>query len=322
MRNKQRRTTSIDVARAAGVSQSTVSFVLNNDPRQSISEETRLRVKSVANELGYQPFAPARALRAGINRIVLVVWPELTIETGISMLLEALASVVEKQGFSLILQIGFDAKSDLLAANLSPAVVVWLGDKDDADSMTSLAQLNAPIVTVTGHNWFASGPRLQVDYLAKYGHLPIVFAATDKVQLQSMCNSRINIVRQTCEGYGFAEPRVVTISQVREEARRTMQELIATQSLPFSICAFNDDVAFVCLAALYDLKVAVPEDVSVIGHDNTRIGELCNPPLTTIGASASNLLEQLCASVLSVCQNGPVLEVLTPTSQVIVRSSV
>ena len=61
------------VARASGVSRATVSYVLNNDPRQSIPAETRERVLKAARTLGFQPFAPARSLRAGYSRLVLLV---------------------------------------------------------------------------------------------------------------------------------------------------------------------------------------------------------------------------------------------------------
>jgi DNA-binding LacI/PurR family transcriptional regulator len=64
----KKRLTSADVARASGVSRGTVSYVLNNDPRQSIPTETRERVLKAARTLGYQPFAPARSLRAGYSR--------------------------------------------------------------------------------------------------------------------------------------------------------------------------------------------------------------------------------------------------------------
>ena len=73
MEKEQGRVTSEDVARASGVSRATVSYVLNNDPRQSIPQETRERVLKVARELGYRPFTAARILRAGYSRIVLVV---------------------------------------------------------------------------------------------------------------------------------------------------------------------------------------------------------------------------------------------------------
>ena len=83
----------------------------------------------------------------------------------------------------------------------------------------------------------------------------------------------------------------------------------------------TDDVAFATLAALYDLQIAVPEAVSVIGHDNSLIAELSNPALTTIGTETSELSQQLSASVLSVCQGGPVLETGMPDAKVIVRAS-
>src|SRR5437879_6213062 len=101
MSSEQRRVKSIDVARAAGVSQATVSYVLNNDPRQSIPEETRARVVEAARRLGYQPYAPARSLRLGKSKIVLVVWQESVIEAAVSELVETLARAVAEQGYSL-----------------------------------------------------------------------------------------------------------------------------------------------------------------------------------------------------------------------------
>jgi DNA-binding LacI/PurR family transcriptional regulator len=71
--------------------------------------------------------------------------------------------------------------------------------------------------------------------------------------------------------------------------------------LPFVICAFNDEVALAALAALSDLKIAVPDAVLVIGHNKTMIAELSIPPLTTIGRETPDLVERLIASVLSVC---------------------
>ena len=67
MEKEQRRVTSEDVARASGVSRATVSYVLNNDPRQSIPLETRERVLKIARELGYRPSTAARILRARIQ---------------------------------------------------------------------------------------------------------------------------------------------------------------------------------------------------------------------------------------------------------------
>ena len=73
--SRPRRATSSDVARLAGVSRATVSYVLNGRADQSIPEATRDRVLAAAAELAYVPNAASRALRAGESRLVLLVNP-------------------------------------------------------------------------------------------------------------------------------------------------------------------------------------------------------------------------------------------------------
>lgn len=321
MYGEKRRITIKDVAVEAGVSHVTVSYVLNNNPNQSIPEGTRTKVMEAVRKLDYRPSASARSLRLGKSKIVLVVWPESTIEESASQLFDLLTSAVKSIGFSLVWQMGQSSEYEQLADNLAPAVVVWLGDENDTETISSLERFRTPIVTLSGHNWFMNGPRMQIEYLLKQDPRPIIFADTEKPQLQSMSDIRLNIVRQVCHEHGVPEPRVVTIPQSREKARVAVSDLLEVQSMPFALCAFNDDVAFAALAALYDLHIAVPEAVSVIGHDDTRIAELSNPPLTTIGRESTDLLERLIASVLSVCQGGPVLETGAMQAKVIVRAS-
>lgn len=80
-------------------------------------------------------------------------------------------------------------------------------------------------------------------------------------------------------------------------------------------------MAFATLAALSDLHIAVPEAVSVIGHDDTMIAELSIPPLTTVSLEQPDLTEALIASVLSICQGGPAREIGPLRPKVIVRAS-
>jgi DNA-binding LacI/PurR family transcriptional regulator len=319
--DRPKRVTSRDVAREAGVSQSTVSFVLNNDPRHSIPEETRLRVINAARKLEYHPYAPARTLRMGKSKIVLVVWPEAAVEEGVSQLIDELTGAVAPLGFSLVWQIGISTEHEQLAANLAPAVVVGLVNETNTALSASLHRYQVPVVTLAGGGLLLTGPRLQVEYLIQQGSRSIVYAATDKPQLQDMCRARLEIVRQACREHGVPEPQVVTIPQSREKARQAIADLLKAQPAPFALCAYNDDVAFAALAALSDLHIAVPDSVRVIGHDNTRIAELCIPPLTTVSIASSDLIRQLIASVVSILQGGPVLEIETPQSKVIVRSS-
>lgn len=321
MSAKQRRITSKDVALKAGVSQATVSYVLNNDPRQTIPEDTRAKVIEAMRQLDYQPYAPARLLRTGKSKVVLVVYQQSAIESGVSRILEELAEAVGKLGYSLIWQLAFSPEHEHLTGNLAPAAVIWLGDSNNTNALAILQRFKAPIIMLAGRNWFEQGPRLQVEYIIKKGPRPIVFAGTEKPQLQSMSQARLDIVRQSCVENGLPEPRNVTISLIRVKARQTIADLLAVQSPPFAICAFNDDVAFAALAALSDLNIAVPESVSVIGHDDSMIAELCNPPLTTIGATSSTVTERLIANVVSVLQGGTVQEAIPLRAEVIARES-
>ena len=107
MSSKRERITSVDVAREAGVSQATVSYVLNNDPRQTIPEDTRAKVLEAVRKLDYQPYAPARSLRTGQSKVVLVVYQQSSIESGVSRILEEIAEAVGKLGFSLVWQLAF-----------------------------------------------------------------------------------------------------------------------------------------------------------------------------------------------------------------------
>ena len=321
MSSERSRATIMDVAREARVSVATVSYVLNKDPHQTFPEETQARVREAARKLGYRPSALARSLRTGKSNIVLVVWPESVVEGSISALIEQLAQAVAKIGFSLLWQFGFSPEQHHLAANIAPTVVVGLVDDTDRAAMASLQRFQAPIVTLANYGWVSMGPRAQVEYLLEQGARPIVYAAPEKPQLQRLARTREDVVRQVCGEHGLPSLHVVTVSQVREKARQQLADLLAVQAPPFAVCAFNDDVAFAALAAFSDLNIAVPEAVSVIGHDNTMIAELSIPSLTTIGLDNLDLAERLSASVLSVCQGGPVLEIGSFRPTVIVRAS-
>ncbi len=256
MNGKQGRITSVDVAREAGVSQATVSYVLNNDPRQTIPEDTRAKVLEAARKLDYQPYAPARSLRMGKSKIVLVVYPESVVETGLSRVMEDLTVATADLGYSLVWQMGFSPESQNLVANLAPAVVVALVDANDTAAITSLQRFKAPIVTLAGRSWFSSGPKLQVEQLLKNGSRPIVFAGSEKPQLRTMSQSRLNIVRQACAEHGLPEPSIVTIPQRREKAREVMADLLEVKPTPFALCAI----------------LPFPHQSSIISHDNSPLG--------------------------------------------------
>ena len=98
----RQRTTIDDIAREAGVSRATVSFVLTKNPHQTISLATREKVQQAARRLGYQSFAPARLLRTGHSSTVLLVMRTIHIAAIYAYLVELLAKALNAHGFNLL----------------------------------------------------------------------------------------------------------------------------------------------------------------------------------------------------------------------------
>src|SRR5215218_9071233 len=95
-----RRVTSADVARMAGVSRATVSYVLNDTPHQTISAHTRDRVLHAAAVLGYAPSAAARTLRTGRSDVVLCLLPDWPIGPEVGSMLGNLSTALARSGLT------------------------------------------------------------------------------------------------------------------------------------------------------------------------------------------------------------------------------
>src|SRR3954471_9609606 len=147
MTSPTKRSTSADVARAAGVSRTTVSFVLNDKPGLSIPEETRKRVLDAARRLDYRPRASARSLAAGRSDVVLFAIPDLPIGAGISRFAEELAAALAHLGLTLVTHLaGAHGRPlpDVCATVGATAVVGFVSF--DADTVRALHRAGAQVV--------------------------------------------------------------------------------------------------------------------------------------------------------------------------------
>lgn len=323
MDKEQRRVTSEDVARASGVSRATVSYVLNNDPRQSIPQKTRERVLKIAQELGYRPFTAARILRAGYSRIVLVVLQFEMVDPAMARSLKELETALAEKNFSLIWYVGIHTALDHIhpSANLTPAVIVSLVDETDADISEFLRQFNVPILSMNSEtSWQAVG-RAQVSYLAERGHWRMVFAAPERRDVQWLAQARLDGVRQGCAERALEPPIVQVIPSSRDGAIEAIMHLLAQQSPPFGVCCYNDEVAFAVLAACSDTSIKVPESVAVIGCDDIPLAQLSIPSLTTITFDDRQWLTSLTENILAASRGEPIREILPKPLSIVIRSS-
>ncbi|MFG2953671.1 LacI family DNA-binding transcriptional regulator [Streptomyces sp. NPDC048291] len=274
------RVTLTDVAKASGVSRATVSFVLNDDPRQTISTATRERVMAAAHELGYVPHGIARALREGASRIVV-----LSVDHGLEgnfsrSYILGLDEELAEHDHVLLVRHGRAAPENLqkVLDAIAPRAVLRLGEAymhghepDDSD----------------WEHGFAFNAGLQIGYLADHGHSHIAMAMPDYDF--PLTEARLGYAREAARRLGLPPLERFVVPRPREAGRSAVAEALAAHPDVTALAAFDDDIALRSLTALRDLGRRVPDDVAVIGFDETEHGSLSTPALTTVHVDAKVL---------------------------------
>jgi DNA-binding LacI/PurR family transcriptional regulator len=300
------RPTSADVARRAGVSRATVSYVLNDAPHQSIPDATRQRVLTAAEELDYTPHAAARTLRAGESRLVLFINAGIPHGANLSVMIDTLSAEVAASGRSLVIWQQQDpAELAATLAHLQPAMAITLGRLTEGQREL-LARARIPSVeTGTGDDPDAAGigAALQIRYLASRGHHQLGYLTTSDPRFGMFAGPRLAGARSACAEMGLGPPAVAELAAPPDVSVDELSAILETwTSLAHPVTAvacYNDIFAMACLAAASRAMLSVPGQVAVIGMDDEAMSGYTLPALTTIRLDvtdfACNLWTQACA---------------------------
>ncbi|MHA5052895.1 LacI family DNA-binding transcriptional regulator [Streptomyces sp. SD15] len=305
------RVTLNDVAAASGVSRATVSFVLNNDPHQTISAATRDRVKQAARDLGYVPHGVARALREGTSRVVV-----LNIDSGME----------GKYSRSYIR--GLDAE---LAAH--EYVLLVRHDHHSPQSTQQVLDAIAPRAVIrfgvsylTGHElddlgggWrdgLAAHAALQIRHLVEHGHTHVALALPDTEA--PLAAARLRFTAHAAENLDIPVPATFVAPRDRPACADAVKVFLTGAPEVTAIAGFNDDVALRVLTALRDLGRGVPDEVAVIGFDDNGYGEYVTPSLTTVNVDAEAHGRLSARLALGLDTSG----LRPPPARIVVRQSV
>lgn len=322
-----KRITSKDVARAAGVSQTTVSFVLNNRAGHAIPEETQRRVLEAARRLDYRPHASARSLAAGRSDIVLLSVPDLPIGSSISRFIEQLAAVLADHSLTLVTHLAGAHGRPLpdVCASVGATAVLGLGGFDP-DTVQALHRAGADVVLPTqAGEAEVMRPigRFQARYLIDRGHHRLGYALPGHPALQPMAEERLAGVTDACMKAGIAAP-VVASTTLEVAAAAAAVDVWRGEGVT-AVCAFNDETAVAVLAGLRERGLTAPDDLAVIGVDDTPLAPLTAPPLTTVAfdlhETARRRAASLVAALADKAHDGGVPQEFPLTVRLITRAS-
>lgn len=283
--------TSNDVARHAGVSQTTVSLVFRENGVKRVAEETRQRVLDSARAIGYRPNHAARSLR---QRRTNLVGMASTLRTSYSLVnIGAARRAALAAGRQLIILEAdgpgaHQAALELVARGTVDALIISPPDRVTMDAAIATAGLGRSIV-LAGPRTDARLPavivdleaagRMAVRHLVDLGHRRLAFVApadSDGRRVGFLAGAQEAGIAGSCE--------VVTADDYTAAAghRATLHLLDRDHGRPTAIFTYNEEMAIGALAAVSRRGLEVGADVSVVGCNDSPISEYLSPPLTSI----------------------------------------
>ncbi|MFC1235171.1 LacI family DNA-binding transcriptional regulator [Vibrio sp. F74] len=282
-----------DVSEFAGVSQATVSRVVNGSTR--VSHDKKMSVEKAIKKLGYRPNSIAQALASSRTGSIGVVVPELA--GFYSGMLQAIEDQLRRFGYHLIVTAGSNDEEgqkqaiDFLLSRRVDALILHTQDVSD-DYLIDLETQGIQLALV---NRFVPelnnscieldnelGANIATKYLIDMGHREI--ACITGPLSKSDARGRLQGYRDALEeaGIEYSESRVVEAGFTEETGASAMNKLLNRHCRFSAVFAANDHMAFGAFGEMKKANLLVPEDVSLVGFDNILFARYLTPGLTTI----------------------------------------
>ena len=311
-------TTLKDVAKEAGVSVTTVSYVLHKG--QYVSPQMHDKVMAAVNKLGYVGNMSARSLRRGRTGIIEIAVHELDMPYFYSKFAQIMAAAVERHGFEPLI-IPTNLKRDRVERELERIAkqmcdgLVMYSEQLPGERMRALAMANRPVVLFDDHT--ASGMfdtvlapnemegRAAAEHLIDMGcrHIGVVgFSAPGKADDAAGADvRRLRGIRAAMleHGLSMTERDYGAAGWTVESGHAAAQSVIAL-ALPFDgVICVNDGVAFGLIRGLADRGITVPDSMKVIGFDGISLGAYCVPRISTVALDLEDVAEKTVSMLVS-----------------------
>ena len=290
------RLTIIEIAKQSGVSRSTVSRVINDDP--NVNSTTRQRVRSVMQKLNFQPNAAARGLAAGKTRILGLVIPmgvaSLFSDPYFPQLIQGISTACNQHDYSTMLWLAepeYERRTiqQIVSAGMIDGVIIASALTDDA-VIEAVHARKIPFVLVGRHPIHSDIAYVDVDnrmssrdavlHLLRLGYKRVATIAGPLNMIGGM--DRIAGYKEALKGRGLAsDPKLIAEGDFTEESGYVAMQQLLPQS-PDAVFVASDTMALGALRALREAGKRVPEDIAMVGYDDMPFAARTDPPLTTV----------------------------------------
>ena len=287
-----------DIAQAAGISTGAVSRIINNDPTLSVSPETKRKVFEIAQELGYQK---AKIRDKSLFKMGILQWfsAEQEMQDSYYLLVrQGIEDYCQKHSIGIIRAFQSDEASIKTLQGVDGLICIGKFSHEEVQKFMNICPnivfldmpvLDYNITTLTMD--FKSAVYDALDYLIELGHTKIAYLGGKEF----VGNQELFIEERKQAFVSYMNNHGLDGSCIYEDAFSTasgyqmMQKILESDHLPTAIFAASDAIAFGAMRAIQEKGLSIPDDISIIGFNDTEMSSYTTPALTTISAPAYDM---------------------------------
>ncbi|SHH96138.1 LacI family DNA-binding transcriptional regulator [Clostridium grantii] len=295
-----------EVAEVAGVSPSTVSRVISNSNR--ISEDTKVRVRNIMEELGYHPNAIARSLVSKSTKTIGVVMPQSTeiaiLNPFFPQALSGVSAAAHKQDYCIVLSTGstedeqLKSIKDIVMSGRVDGVILMYSSTENK-ILDFLREIKMPILLIgkpldnkgvlfVDNDNVAAAYKVTQGFINR-GHTKIAYISGKfefVVSLDRLDGYRNALWDNKLE---FNRDYIVSVDYLKDEGYAAMNQLLQLKDRPTAVIVTDDAIAFGVIEALKDADVKIPEEIEIISFNNVPLSKFTNPKLSSVDVNAYQL---------------------------------
>ncbi|MBW9153107.1 LacI family DNA-binding transcriptional regulator [Clostridium estertheticum] len=298
---------SIDIAKIAGVSRSTVSRVINN--YDNVPDETRKKIQQIIKENNYVPHASARMLAGVKNRIIGLFIIDMKADTNGKQVTSSsyftpfTGSVIEnasKMGYNVLVSIVSKQKDykkvKEIFYNKTVSGGIFIGEKNGEPEIKEIINSGCRValldqavksdeevynkcIIVNADNYY--GAYKATNYLIELGHSSIAHIVGISENLSGI--ERFNAYKNALTDAGIAvKSNLIVKGDFTINGGYNATKKLLQKEIPTAIFCGNDMMAIGAIQAIEEANLNVPEDISIVGFDDIEVARYINPALTTV----------------------------------------